>query len=31
MAVSAQVYREVGFALAAFGSGSDAAGWAQAA
>ena len=30
MAVSAQVYREVGFALAAFGS-ADAAGWAQAA
>ena len=31
MAVSAQVYREVGFALAAFGSGGDAVGWAQAA
>jgi hypothetical protein len=30
MSVSAQVYREVGFALAAFGA-DDAAGWAQAA
>jgi pimeloyl-ACP methyl ester carboxylesterase len=30
MAVSAQVYRELGFALAAFGE-PDAAGWAQAA
>jgi triacylglycerol lipase len=31
MSVSAQVYREVGFALAAFGASDDAAGWAQAA
>ena len=31
MAVSAQVYREVGFALAAFGAAGDDAGWAQAA
>ena len=30
MSVSAQVYRELGFALAAFGE-ADAAGWAQAA
>jgi len=31
MSVSAQVYREVGFALAAFGAACDAVGWAQAA
>ena len=31
MAVSAQVYREVGFALAAFGAAGEDAGWAQAA
>ena len=31
MSVSAQVYREVGFALAAFGAADDATGWAQAA
>jgi hypothetical protein len=30
MSVSAQVYRELGFALGAFGT-ADAAGWAQAA
>jgi hypothetical protein len=31
MSVSAQVYREVGFALAAFGSADTDVGWAQAA
>ena len=32
MSVSAQVYRELGFALAAFGAPADGAdGWAQAA
>jgi len=31
MSVNAQVYRELGFALAAFGAAADGAGWAQAA